>query len=93
MKKNYQTNDASAMGLAVPEAVTVVMAELAGEVQEGLLAMAVGTGLQVMAAMMHADVAVVCGPKGKHDRHHGFCRVVLAGSALVAAGGSALLDH
>ena len=67
MKKNYQTNDASAMGLAVPEAVTVVMAELAGEVQEGLLAMAVGTGLQVMAAMMHADVAAVCGPKGKHD--------------------------
>jgi len=44
VKKNYQTNDASAMGLAVPEAVTVVMAELAGEVQEGLLAMAVGTG-------------------------------------------------
>ena len=67
MKKNYQTNDASAMGVAVPEAVTVAMAELAGEVQEGLLAMAVGTGLQVMAAMMHADVAAVCGPKGRHD--------------------------
>jgi putative transposase len=67
VKKNYQTNDASAMGLAVPEAVTVAMAELAGEVQEGLLAMAVGTGLQVMAAMMQADVAAVCGPKGKHD--------------------------
>ncbi len=56
-----------AMGLAVPEAVTVAMAELAGDVQEGLLALAVGTGLQVMAAMMHADVAAVCGPKGKHD--------------------------
>ena len=64
MKKNYQTNDASAMGLAVPEAVTVAMAELAGDVQEGLLAMAVGTWLQVMAAMMHADVDAGCGPKG-----------------------------
>ncbi|MGI8678499.1 MAG: IS256 family transposase [Jatrophihabitans sp.] len=43
------------------------MAELAGDVQEGLLAMAVGTGLQVMAAMMSADVEAVCGPRGKHD--------------------------
>ena len=38
------------------------MAELAGDVQEGLLAMAVGTGLQVMTAMMNADVEAVCGP-------------------------------
>src|SRR2546423_14888586 len=29
--------------------------------------MAVGSGLQVMAAMMDADVAAACGPKGKHD--------------------------
>ena len=42
------------------------MAEIV-EVREGLLAMAVGTGLQVMAAMMDADVTAVCGPKGKHD--------------------------
>jgi putative transposase len=67
VKQNYQMNDAAAMGLAVPEAVTVAMAELATDVQEGLLAMAVGTGLQVMAAMMSADVEAVCGPKGKHD--------------------------
>jgi transposase-like protein len=67
VKKNYQRSDAAATGLAVPEAVTVAMAELAGDVQEGLLAIAVGTGLQVMAAMMNADVAAVCGPKGKHD--------------------------
>ena len=67
MKKNYQTIDAAATALAVPEAVTVAMAELVGDVQEGLLAMAVGTGLQVMAAMMDADVTAVCGPKGKHD--------------------------
>jgi putative transposase len=29
--------------------------------------MAVGSGLQVMVAMMDADVAAVCGPRGKHD--------------------------
>jgi putative transposase len=67
MKKNYQKNAATATTLVLPEAVTVAMAELAGEVQEGLLAMAVGTGLQVMAAMMNADVEAVCGPRGKHD--------------------------
>jgi putative transposase len=65
--QNYQMNDAAAMGLAVPEAVTVAMAELATDVQEGLLAMAVGTGLQVMQQLMSADVEAVCGPKGKHD--------------------------
>src|SRR3954454_14022714 len=60
-------NDAAAMGLAVPESVTLVMAELVGDVQEGLLALALGTGLQVMAAMMNADVEAACGPRGQHD--------------------------
>ena len=67
MKKNYQKNAASAMTPVLPQAVSVVLAEVAGDVQEGLLAMAVGTGLQVMAAMMNADVEAVCGPKGRHD--------------------------
>lgn len=67
MKKEYQNDAVSAMAPVLPEAVSVVMAELAGDVQEGLLAMAVGTGLQVMAAMMNADVEAVCGPRGKHD--------------------------
>ncbi len=42
------------------------MSEIAEDVQEGLVALAVGTGLQVMTAMMNADVEAVCGPKGKH---------------------------
>jgi hypothetical protein len=63
----YQKNTTSATRPVLPEAVSVVMAELAGDVQEGLLAMAVGTGLQVMAAMMNADVEAACGPKGKQD--------------------------
>ncbi len=65
MKKDYQKNAAATPVL--PEAVSVAMAELAGDVQEGLLAMAVGTGLQVMAAMMNGDVEAVCGPRGRHD--------------------------
>ena len=67
MKKDYQKNATSATTLALPEVVTVALAELAGDVQEGLLAMAVGTGLQVMAAMMNADLEAACGPRGKHD--------------------------
>ena len=67
MKKDYQKNAATATAPVLPEAVSITLAELAGDVQEGLLAMAVGTGLQVMAAMMTADVEAVCGPKGRHD--------------------------
>jgi putative transposase len=52
---------------AVPEQVIVSMGEIAGAVKEGLLALAVGTGLQVMAAMFDEDVARLCGPDGKHD--------------------------
>jgi putative transposase len=66
--KEYQKNAVSATTPVLPEAVSVAMAELAADVQEGLLAMAVGAGLQVMVAMMNADVEAVCGPKGRHDQ-------------------------
>ena len=54
-------------GLAVPDGVTISMGEIADDLREGLLALAVGAGLQVMAALMEADVAAVCGPRGRHD--------------------------
>jgi putative transposase len=64
----------------------VALGELVGELREGLLALAVGTGLQVMAALMEADITAVCGPKGRHDpdraavRHgHGAGSVSLGG--------------
>ena len=41
----------------------MALAELAGEVWEGRLALAVGAGLQVMAAIMEEDVTAVCGPR------------------------------
>jgi hypothetical protein len=43
------------------------MAEITENMQEGLLALAVGAGLQVMAALMEADVSALAGPKGRHD--------------------------
>lgn len=66
MKKNYQTKTAP-VDLTVPDAVTVAMAELADSMREGLLALAVGAGLQVMQVMMSENVVGLCGPKGAHD--------------------------
>src|SRR6266542_6009482 len=43
------------------------MAEIAGDLREGLLALAVGAGLQVMGSLMEADVTALCGPRGRHD--------------------------
>jgi putative transposase len=53
--------------IVVPEQVIVSMAEIAESAKEGLLAVAVGTGLQVMAAMFDEDVTRLCGPEGKHN--------------------------
>jgi transposase-like protein len=65
--KNYQTKAADTSALAVPVQVSVAMEAIAADMREGLLALAVGAGLQVMAQLMDADVTAVCGPKGKHD--------------------------
>jgi transposase-like protein len=70
MSKNYQTKTAPAVTAAevvVPERVTIAMTELAGAVEEGLLALAVATGMAVMHTMMSEDVTAACGPKGRHD--------------------------
>ena len=46
----------------MPESVGVAVAELAEDLREGLLALAVGAGLQVMTALMEQDVAAAGGP-------------------------------
>jgi hypothetical protein len=47
VRKTYQNEEIDTSQPTVPEAVSVALAELVGEVQEGLSALAVGTGLQV----------------------------------------------
>ena len=47
--------------------VQVALDDIAASAREGLLAVAVGAGLQVMQALMEDDVTAVCGPKGRHD--------------------------
>jgi len=74
-KRNAQTSTPSVQSAGsrmrpvpvAPDVVSVAMNEIAADVGEGLLAVAVGAGLQVMAAMMAADVDALCGPRGRHD--------------------------
>jgi len=75
--------------IAVPRHVIVSMAEVAESAKEGLLALAVGTGLQVMAAMFAEDAERLCGPQGKHNaertgyRHGGEAGSVTLGGRRV----------
>ncbi len=73
MSNTYQTKPRRAQPdwqpgeIAVPEQVIVSMAGIAESAKEGLLALAVGTGLQVMTAMFAEDAERLCGPDGKHN--------------------------
>ena len=66
-KRCHAQPDPRPAEVAVPEQVVVSMTEIAESAREGLLALAVGTGLQVMAAMFDEDVVRLCGPEGKHN--------------------------
>jgi transposase-like protein len=67
VRKNYQNREIDTNQPTVSETVSVALEELAADMREGLLALAVGAGLQVMAAIMEQDVAAACGPRGRHD--------------------------
>ncbi len=73
MSNTYQKNSRRAQPdglpgeIAVPEQVIVSMTEIAESAKEGLLALAVGTGMQVMAAMFSEDAERLCGPDGRHN--------------------------
>jgi putative transposase len=62
----YQNAKADASRGAVPDEVLVSLGEIAEWATEGWLALAVGAGMQVIYAMMDADVAALVGPKGRH---------------------------
>lgn len=83
MKKNYQTTvhagritpkkptivrtDAGAAPRRLPDTVTIAIADLAGELEEGLLAFAVGTGLKVLDVILEEEATALAGPRGRHD--------------------------
>jgi putative transposase len=53
--------------LGLPDTVTVAIAELAGELEEGLLAFVVGTGLKVLDLVLEAESTALAGQRGRHD--------------------------
>jgi putative transposase len=69
MSKHYQTRDveANTPELTIPKKVSVALAGIAESAKEGLLALAVGAGLQVLQALMEESVVALAGPKGKHN--------------------------
>src|SRR5215216_420317 len=90
MGKQYQTAGAGASTpeLTIPAEVSVALAEIAESAKEGLLALSVGAGLQIMQTLMEESVVALAGPKGRHDPdrtavRHGHER----GSVTSAAGG------
>jgi putative transposase len=66
MPKHTQPTAPADAGLVLPERVTIALGELAGAAREGLLALAVGTGLGVLGSLLDADVERLVGPKGRH---------------------------
>ncbi len=73
----------------LPDQVQVALGEIAGAAREGVLALSVACGLAVVGEIMAADVARICGPRGKHMpyrqvyRHGSEPRLVPLGGALV----------
>jgi len=54
--------------ITLEEQVLTSMADLTGAAKEGLLALAVGPGPQVTAAMFDEHITRLCGPKGKQSQ-------------------------
>jgi putative transposase len=67
MPKHTQPTVPADPELVLPDRVTIALAELADAAREGLLALAVGTGLGVLGSLLEADVERLAGPKGRHN--------------------------
>ena len=68
MKKSSQIQSVDATALAVPERVSVAMAEIAENMRRGPAGAGRGRRPAGDAALMEADVTALAGPKGKHDQ-------------------------
>lgn len=51
----------------LPEEITVSLQEIVADAKQGLLALGVGVGLQVLETMMAEEITAIVGPKGKHN--------------------------
>lgn len=73
MTRNYQNTDrlraldGNELSVELPDEVTISLAEVADSVREGLLAVVVSGGMQLISAVLDENVTGLCGPRGKHD--------------------------
>lgn len=76
--------------IGLPEKVEVALKEVMGAAKEGLLALSVAVGLEVLRSMMEIEVKEIAGPKSKHFpgrkafRHGTEKRSVVLGGRKVA---------
>ena len=54
-------------GLDLPDEVSIALREIAATAKQGLLALSVGIGLQVVAEIFEDETTHLAGEKGKHD--------------------------
>ena len=71
---------------ALPDEVQLSLVEIAGVAKEGLLALAVGTGLAVLHEAMEHEVDELAGPKGRHDEERAACRHGRTGGEVTLGG-------
>jgi transposase-like protein len=55
------------LNVQLPPEIQLVLGDIAAVAREGLLAMSVAAGMAVMQTIFDAEIAGVCGPKGRHD--------------------------
>jgi transposase-like protein len=92
-KSNQKSVESASADVVVPEQVTISLAEIAVSAKEGLLALAVGAGLQVMQAMFAEDVERLCGPKGKHNQGRVAYRHGTEGGSVTLGGRRLPVEH
>lgn len=79
--------------IELPEQVQVSLAELAGRAKQGLLAFAVGVGLEVFRTLLEEDVTALVGPKGRHNPDRVAYRHSVERSSVVLGGRRAAVDR
>src|SRR5215216_2874222 len=79
--------------LVLPEQVTIALGELAGAAREGLLALAVGTGLGVLHSLLDADVDRLVGPRGRHNPDRAAVRHGTQPGKVTLGGRRVQVDH
>ncbi len=79
--------------IELPEQVQVSLADLAGRAKQGLLAFAVGVGLEVFRTLLEEDVTALVGPKGRHNPDRVAYRHSVERSSVVLGGRRAAVDR